>query len=110
MKGLEFELCRAEAAANADNPAESFLQLYRLAGRNESERIAHRFADDPIRLGADQDQIALGDGCRLRAPDIDTDGRQHGAAVPEFRHAVGRVADDADGDASADAAHTVRQA
>lgn len=55
----------------------SALNLYGLAGRHELERIAHRFADDLERLGADQDQIALGDRCRLRAPDIDTDGRQH---------------------------------
>ena len=61
--------------------------LYGLAGRYKPERIVHRFADDPISLGADQDQVALGDCRGLRAPDIDTDGRQHGAAVPEFRHA-----------------------
>lgn len=82
----------------------SALNLYGLAGRHELERIAHRFADDLERLGADQDQIALGDRCRLRAPDIDTDGRQHGAAFTELRHSVGRLADDTDGDASANAA------
>ena len=65
-------------------------------------------ADDLERLGVDQYQIALGDRCRLRAPDIDADGWQHGAAVAEFRHSVGRLPNDTDSDASADAASLPR--
>jgi hypothetical protein len=72
------------------------------------ERIVHRFAKDPISLGADHNQIAASDRCRLRMAGIDTDRRQHCAAFLGLRYPVGRPADDAESMTTSDQPQAVR--